>query len=35
MKKCPNCGASMDTYVNFCTNGGTKLIEENINTLDF
>ena len=32
MKKCPNCGASMDADVNFCTNCGTKLIEENINT---
>ena len=24
MKKCPNCGASMDADVNFCTNCGTK-----------
>lgn len=28
MKKCPNCGASMDTDVKFCTNCGTKLFSE-------
>lgn len=29
MKKCPNCGASMDADVKFCTNCGTKLSSAN------